>query len=267
MTPRPVPAVGRRKVDGSRDRTVVPLYHQVYVVLRERIRNQQIDPGKPLPGEHQMAEEFGVSRVTIRRTLQMLELDGLVERRRGVGTFAVPKPVEFRDRYNIGGLLQPGRREDAATESRNLRAATIEPPASIAAQFGSTDPVFLLQRLRHLAGEPFTLLTVYLPDAVARRVGRRVLEKQPVLTAIEGAGIYLARTEQAISAQAADEQTASVLKLPIGAPLIAMTSLFSDGDDHPVALLESRYRPDMYEYRTTMVRRGQGAAARWRPLL
>lgn len=46
-----------------------------------------------------------------------------------------------------------------------------------------------------------------------------------------------------------------------------MTSLFSDRADRPLALLEALYRPDLYEYRTTMVRRGRGGAARWRPLL
>lgn len=260
-------AIGRRKVDGTSDRTVVPLYHQVYVVLRQKIRNNEFDPGKPLPGEHQMAEEFGVSRVTIRRTLQSLELDGLVERRRGVGTFAVANPVEFRDRYNIGGLLHAGVRDDAPTESRNLRIASIEPPAHVAHKFGRADKVLVIQRLRHIRNEPFTLLTVYLPDGVARKVGRKALERLAALTAIEQAGLYLARTEQSISAQAADEQAATALGLPIGAPLIFMTSLFSDRDDQPLALLEGQYRPDMYEYRTTMVRRGQGASARWRPLL
>lgn len=259
-------ALGRRKVGAPADRTVVPLYHQVYVVLRQKIRNGEFDPARPLPGEHQMAEEFGVSRVTIRRTLQSLELDGLVERRRGVGTFAVPNPVEFRDRYNIGGLLQGGSGDAAGTESRNLRIASVEPPPHVALKFGSNDKVLVIQRLRHIRNEPFTLLTVYLPDSVARRAGRSALEKLPALTAIEQAGLYLARTEQAISAQAADEQAARALGLPIGAPLIFMTSLFSDRDDQPLALLEGQYRPDMYEYRTAMVRRGQGASARWRPL-
>jgi len=263
---KPQRAVGRRKV-GSVDRTVVPLYHQVYVVLRQKIRNNEFDPTSPLPGEHQLAEEFGVSRVTIRRTLQSLELDGLVERRRGVGTFAIHNPVEFRDRYNIGGLLQTGVRDDGPTESRNLRLATIEPPAPVAEAFGGNGKVLLIQRLRHIRNDPFTLLTVYLPDWVAQHVGRKALEKAPVLSAIEQAGLFLARTEQAISARAADELAARHLGLPIGAPLIYMSSLFSDTEDQPIALLEGLYRPDMYEYRTTMLRRGQGGSARWRPLL
>lgn len=259
-------AAGRRQVGGAASRTVVPLYHQVYVVLRQKIRNNEFDPAKPLPGEHQMAEDFGVSRVTIRRTLQSLELDGLIERRRGVGTFPIPNPVEFRDRYNIGGLLQAGLHGDAPTESRNLRIASIDPPSHVVRMFGSSSKVLLIQRLRHIRNEPFTLLTIYLPEWVAAVAGLKALEKSPAVVAIEQAGLYLARTEQAISAQAADEPAARALGLPIGAPLIFMTSLFSDRDDQPLALLEGQYRPDMYEYRTAMVRRGRGASARWRPL-
>jgi GntR family transcriptional regulator len=257
---------GRRKVGDASDRTVVPLYHQVYVVLRQRIRNNEFDLATPLPGEHQLAEEFGVSRVTIRRTLQALELDGLVERRRGVGTFVLPNRVEFIDRYNIGGLLQTGTRYDAPTESRNLRMGMTEAPAHVAAKFGSSHRVMRIERLRHLRDEPFTLLTVYLPEWVAAQVGHAKLERSTVVTAIEQSGLYLARTEQSISAHAADEHAASALNLPIGAPLIVMVSLFSDRDDQPLALLEGQYRPDMYEYRTAMVRRGQGASARWRPI-
>ena len=145
--------------------------------------------------------------------------------------------------------------------------ATIDPPAHVAEAFGDNGKVLLIQRLRHIRNDPFTLLTVYLPDRIAQHVGRKAIEKTPVLSAIEQAGLYLARTEQAISARAADDLTARHLGLPIGAPLIFMSSLFSDPEDQPVVLLEGLYRPDMYEYRTTMLRRGQGASARWRPLL
>jgi GntR family transcriptional regulator len=247
-------------------RSVVPLYHQVYLALRQRIRGNEFDPAVPMPGEHQFALDFGVSRVTIRRTLEALELDGLVERRRGVGTFAIPRPAEFRDRYNIGGLLAAGGR-DAATESRNLRIERVSPPAEIAARLGTASTVTLVQRLRHVRREPFTLLSAYLAEAVARTVARKALERLPVLIAIEQAGLYLARVTQSISAQAADEESARLLHQPIGAPLIRMVSLFTDRDDRPMVLLEGLYRPDMYEYRTTMLRRGHGASARWRPLL
>ncbi|MFO1457286.1 MAG: GntR family transcriptional regulator [Steroidobacteraceae bacterium] len=255
---------GRRRLGADGDRTVVPLYHQVYVVLRERIRSGAFDPARPMPGEHQLASEFGVSRVTLRRTLQSLESDGLVERRRGVGTFAVPDAAEFRDRYDLGGQVGADGRDEAPAEVRNLGAATVEPPPQVAQMFGSQESVLRLQRLRHLRGEPFTVLTIFLPGWVADSVGRRALERLPAPTALEQAGLHLARTEQSISAVAADEPAAAALRLPLGAPLIFMSSLFADDADRPLMLLEGRYRPDMYEYRTTMLRSGRGAAARWR---
>ena len=96
---------GKQRVNRT-ERTVTPLYHQVYVILRQRIRNGELDMDRPLPGENQLAREFGVSRVTIRKTLHNLELDGLVVKRPSIGTFPVPQPVEFPNRYNIGGLAE-----------------------------------------------------------------------------------------------------------------------------------------------------------------
>lgn len=102
----------------------------------------------------------------------------------------------------------------------------------------------------------------------AQRRGRRLVRRDGadrLLGAREvQAGLHLARTEQSISAVAADEPAAAALRLPLGAPLIFMSSLFADDADRPLMLLEGRYRPDMYEYRTTMLRSGRGAAARWR---
>ena len=86
------------------ERTVTPLYHQVYLALRQKILNGECDPKIALPGEHQLAAKYGVSRVTVRRTLEALELEGLVSRRRGIGTFPVAQAAERQERYNIGGL-------------------------------------------------------------------------------------------------------------------------------------------------------------------
>jgi GntR family transcriptional regulator len=66
-----------------------------------------------------------------------------------------------------------------------------------------------------------------------------------------------------ITATIADDHTATQLQVPVGAPLIAMRTLFSDADDTPVALIEALFRPDRYEYRTTLLRRGSGKDRRW----
>lgn len=78
---------GDSKLDPNQ---VVPLYHQIYLILRERIIEGHYDT-KPLPGELVLAEQFNVSRVTMRRALQDLVKEGLVARGRGKGTFVKPR--------------------------------------------------------------------------------------------------------------------------------------------------------------------------------
>lgn len=261
----PQRTTGRRKV-GSENRTVTPLYHQVYVVLREKIRAGEFDPDRPLPGEHQLAGEFGVSRVTIRRTLQNLELDGLVIRKRGVGTFPVPRPVEFRDRYNIGGLLDPSGADHPVAKSRTLSMKVIASPAHISDALNS-DPVLRIERVRSIKRQPFTLLTVYLPSEIAEQLDRKTLRSTAALIALEQGGFALARSDQSISARAADDVVASLLKVPVGSPLIFMFAFFAGKGDEPLAVMEGLFRPDLYEYRTSALRRGTGQSARWTTLI
>lgn len=263
---KPNRVAGRRQL-GSREPSVVPLYHQVYVLLRQRIRDGAYCFDRPLPGEHQLADDFGVSRVTIRRTLNNLELDGFVERRRGVGTFAIAQPAQFHDRYNIGGLMQPGSRGVAPTASKTLRSGLIAAPGHVARDLGTSGSVFRIERLRHIRGEPFTLMTAYLPEQVSQQINHTTLKETPVLVAIEDSGFFLARTEQSITAREADERQAKLLHQPVNSALIFMSSVFSDKENEPVLLLEGLFRPDMYEYRSAMLRRGRGRSARWTPIV
>lgn len=255
---------GRRAL-GAQTRGVTPLYHQMYLVLRQKIRDGELDGDKPLPGEHQLAEQFGVSRVTVRRTLDSLELEGLIQRRRGVGTFPVAQPVEFRDRYNIGGLTDPEARTGRAAETTTIEAGVTVLPAAVAARFGARHgEVLRIVRVRSFAGEPFTLMTAYIVPAYGERFSRRQMHSTAIPAALLEVGADLARAEQTISASLADELTARHLHVPVGSALIHMTTLFTDADDQPVAWIDALYRPDRYEYRTTMLRRGP--SRRWQPV-
>jgi GntR family transcriptional regulator len=260
-------AIGRR-VLGSGERTVTPLYHQMYLVLRQRIRDGEYPDGRPLPGEHQLAGQFGVSRVTVRRTLQQLEAEGLVVRRRGSGTFPAARPAELQDRYNIGGLkdAQLGGGGDAVITT--LAAGMAPAPAHVAAIFGAGAPSLLrIERQRAIGRDaPFTLLTTWVHPDHAGKLGPRQRRSVQTLAALEDAGVEMVRAEQAVTARAADERAAALLGVPVGAPLIGMTTLFTDREDEPVVYLEALYRPDRYEYRLTMVRRSGGRGERWQAI-
>ena len=253
-----------RRMLGSVGRTVTPLYHQVYLALRQKILNGECDPKIALPGEHQLAAQYGVSRVTVRRTLEALELEGLVSRRRGVGTFPVGQAAERQERYNIGGLTDEAARHAGETQTTTVSIEVIATPADIAAQFGPGHAeVTRIVRRRSAGREPYTVMSAWLPQAVAVTLGRKGLESDALPAALEQAGIALTRAEHVITATVADDHGAAQLQVPVGAPLIAMRTLFSDADDTPVALIAALFRPDRYEYRTTLLRRRSGKDQRW----
>jgi GntR family transcriptional regulator len=246
--------------------SVTPLYHQLYLQLRQKIRSGEFDPSKPLPGEHQLAEQFGVSRVTVRRTLDNLELEGLVHRRRGVGTFPVARPTEFRDRYNIGGLIDAEARGGAAPRVATIESRMVLAPREVAARFGANvTELYRVVRVRSVGADPFTVMTSYLARPYGDRFTRRQLHGLPIPAALEEMGADLARAEQTINATLADERSAGLLRVPVGSPLVEMTTLFADRRDQAVAYLNALYRPDRYEYRTTMLRRSSGKSRRWVP--
>lgn len=258
--------VARRQISGD-DRTVTPLYHQVYVILRQKIRDGELSTDRPLPGENQLAREFGVSRVTIRKTLENLELDGFIVKRRGIGSFPVPQPVEFRDRYNIGGLVESGNGLPDRARLKTLSIDMIDPPGAIRDRLAVTDEepdhgeeqqVLRLIRLRSIRGEPFTIMTAYFSAEHAANLDRRTLKKLAPPAALEAIGVSLERAEQWISARNADQSSAPLLHVPVGSALIFMGTVFHDDRERPVMVLESLYRPDLYEYRSTMQRSRSG---------
>ena len=147
----------------------MPLYHQVYVVLRQRIRNNEFDPRSRCLASTRWqrnsasrASPSGAHSSPSNSTAWSSAAAASAHLRCRIR-------IEFRDRYNIGGLLRAGARHDAPTESRNLRIATLDPPAHVVQKFGSAEQVLLIERLRHIRDEPFNLLTIYLPEWVAGR--------------------------------------------------------------------------------------------------
>jgi GntR family transcriptional regulator len=245
----------------------MPLYHQVYLILRRRILDGELEINRPLPGENRLAGEFGVSRVTIRKSLHNLEQDGFIVKRCGIGSFPVPQAVEFRNRYNIGGLVEAD--DDPADNARpkTLSIETVSPPARVreklagpaeATNVADEQRVLRLTRLRSIRGEPFTIMTAWFSAEHAANIDHRELKKMPPPAALEAIGVALTRAEQWISAKNADETTAPLLQVPVGTALIFMGTAFHDRNEHTVMVMESLYRPDLYEYRSTMRRNRSG---------
>ncbi|MGH8788806.1 MAG: GntR family transcriptional regulator [Cupriavidus necator] len=246
---------------------VVPLYHQIYVVLRQQIVEGRFGQG-PLPGEIDLAKQFHASRVTMRRVFDRLVQEGLVRRHRGLGTFVNPHPVrpaaaagEERGTSLLDNIIDMGQKTSVKVISIDEVHAT--PDVAESLQIEPGDPVVKIVRVRHYRNRPLSHITVYLPADLGRPITRQSLEERPVLRLLEAGGVKLGRASQVLSARLADVVVAPLLDVPVGGALLAVRRVVKDEAGRPVQLLLGQYRPDRYEYRMELSPAGVDSANVW----
>lgn len=143
--------------------SAVPLYDQVEEILRQAIRAGDLEPGQPLPSEPELAATFGVSRLTVRRSLGDLQRAGLIVRRHGVGTFVarvteaqiIPSSLSFTKNMQMVGL-------EPTSTVISLTEASCPDFVAGALEIAEGDPVLVLERLRLADSEPIALERAWL---------------------------------------------------------------------------------------------------------
>jgi GntR family transcriptional regulator len=236
----------------------LPRYHQIYLVLREQLSEGRFGTEVPLPGELELAGQFGVSRVTMRAALDRLAVDGLIVRQRGRGTFARRTPAATPAQANLAGLLENLVSMGLKTAVRLIDLDNIGAPADVAGSLGIArgDPVQKAVRVRSHKNAPFSHITTFVPQAVSSGFSRKQLAAKPMLSLLEEAGVKVAGAEQTVSAKLADHTVAPLLEVELGAALLAVTRIVYDERKRPVQLLRGLYRPDRYEYQMHLSRVG-----------
>jgi GntR family transcriptional regulator len=245
----------------------VPKTRRIYLALREMIASGSIGADAALPGEQALAAEHKVSRVTVRRALAGLEREGLIDRRRGAGTFviggAVAKPMVADLTDVLSNLIEMGR----ATDVRLLSFGYQEPSAAVAEalRLAKGERVQRSVRVRIIDGEPFSYLTTHVPQRIGVTYSEPELASQPLLALLERSGVAVDRASQEVSAALAAPDVAAALNVGIGSALIALTRIVFDAEGRGVEHLHALYRPDRYALRIDLVRTDAAGGRRWTP--
>jgi GntR family transcriptional regulator len=243
----------------------LPKYHQIYLVLREQLHEGRFAAG--LPGEVALAGQFGVARVTVRKALEQLAAEGLIDRAPGRGT--VPRPREraapASERAQLTGLLENIVSMGLRTKARVLSCETLAAPDAVAQalHIAPGTPVQKAVRVRSTPAGPLSLTTTHVPAALARSFGKRELARQPILLLLENSGVRIGRAVQTLSAKLADADVARHLDMQVGSALLAVTRLIFDDQERPVQWLHGLYRPDRYQYEMQLSRVGGIDAKVW----
>ena len=213
----------------------VALHRQTYLVLRDRILRGGWRAGAALPSEERLCEQFGVSRITVRRALSDLQAQGLVERRHGLGTF-VAEGVEAPAARPTLGFVDGLRRYAAGTEVEVIAVEHDVPPPDLAAllQLEPDGAALHAVRRRSRGGVVVMLTDAWIPARLGRRITVAELQRRPLYEVLMAQGVRFGRVVQQIGAQVADPRQAGLLGTEVGAPLLRLVRLIHGLDGVPV---------------------------------
>ncbi|QIK73167.1 GntR family transcriptional regulator [Propioniciclava coleopterorum] len=205
-----------------------------------RAKCQSSAPGTLLPPELELAEQFQVSRMTARQAVQNLAQEGLIERRRGVGSFVAAQPLHRADAV-LYSFTQDMTRRGLRPTSKVLAAAVGTAPAEAEALgLPSTAWVVRIDRIRYANDLPVARERVTLPGDYAG-VLEYDLAAGSLHAALADMGRVMARASGYVMARLATGEDAKLLDLELPATLLVETRLITDVEGRPVERTETSY--------------------------
>lgn len=232
----------------------VPLYYQLANLLSDKIVSRELKTGDRLPTEVELVSEYGISRITVRQALRLLEEERLIRREVGRGTFV----SEYRP--FTGALKVEGSLDDVISLRRNpvkvIEVKTVKAGADDAIQLGIPlgSPIVRAIRIRLYDGEPYSHIVNDLPGEIGRQLSRSDWKGGVLRTIEDTLHLPLRDAEQTVRASLADARLARLLNTKVGAPLLAVERIVRTDQARVVARVRIHYRSDIYAMRVHLSR-------------
>lgn len=223
----------------------LPMHQVIYDDLAARIASGDLAPETKLPGESELAEQFGVSRMTVRQALGRLQDDRLVTRRQGTGTFvaASARPMRrlnrlapFREEFGVG---------EASVETEIKHREVLPPPEHVRRALGLKERAATVHmvRVRHIDDHPASVQESWVPYALVPALAREDLVNGSMYTTLRQHGVELGFAEQEMSAAIVEGQEAAWLQVSAGSPVMLITRITFTPASVAVEYAQSRTLP------------------------
>jgi len=229
-------------------RDKLPLYQQLYEILRNKIKTKEWQVSQLIPSEPELMATYEVSRVTVRQVLDMLVNDGLIYRQRGKGSF-VASPTLEQSMARIVSFTEDMQQRGLQPGTKVLRAGLISATEDVAKnlQVEPGTEMTHLERLRLANNEPMSIEESFLVHSMVKGVLQQDYVTRPLREIIKSTfGIQLVRARQVIRAILATQSMAHVLEIPINSPILFIERVSFSQYDQPIEFLRIYYRGDRY---------------------
>lgn len=239
----------------------VPKHVQLRQIL-ESLVTEDLTPDAPIPSERELMAEFGVSRMTVRQAIGQLVLEGRLHRVRGKGTFVAPPKVDSM--LELTSFTEDMRRRGHEPATVILRSVELEPPAEVRRALSLTpaQTAYRIERLRLADGIPMALENGwYVAGPMPGLLDRDLAGSLYTLFA-RTYGVVIDAAKQTLRSEIADAQTARILGVAMGAPLLVLERTSTAGG-RPVEHITSWYRGDRYQVHIDLARASDAGRVPW----
>lgn len=233
-------------------------YFRIAETLRGRIKAQDYKFGDLLPPEKDLENEFGVSNITIRKALALLVQEGLVVRKRAIGTRVLYKQ-DKRLAIRISGNFKDWY--DSAYAKLNLDVDVMEIvvtdcPERIRSilSLSKDEKIWRMKRVRKINRNPISYYINYGPPSLLGNLSSKEFEKRSFIDIFQDrCNIKLSKIEQQVESTIADMDLASILKARFGDPLFFIENVYYSTENMPVEVTHMYFRGDRYVYKSTIL--------------
>ena len=230
-----------------------PLYRQVYDIMVRKVAQGVWRPGASLPSEQNLAKEMGVSQGTMRKVLDALTAENLLERRQGKGTF-IAENTQERTLFRFFRIARPGGKRmtpERVDETVKLRASRAIERTKLG--LARTDKVVEIVRTRHIEKVPSIHETIVLPAPLFPGIEKRPSLPNSLYSIYQSDyGLNIVATHEELSAQLATAADQEELGIPKGGPILVIERLAVSLQDQKVEWRISRVRSSDLVYAVTL---------------
>lgn len=230
-----------------------PLYDQLRELILNKIVNGEYAVLSQIPSENEFAEQFGVSRITVRQALNQLQLEGYIFKVPGKGTF-VSKPKTFQNISSLQGFAEAMSSAGHEILNRVISAELKQIPMYVVPKLKLPVKanVYEIQRVRLLNRQPVSYELTYLPEHIGLKLKEKAIDLRTtdIFKALEQeCDIPLGHADLSIDATVADEELAALLQVEIGTPVLRVERLTHDANGQPIDYEYLYFSGDTFQYR------------------
>lgn len=225
-----------------------PIYIQIHNQIRQAIEQGKWQVGDRIPAERILAEQFGVSRMTLRQAIQTLVDEGILDRRVGAGTFVASQKVQDR-MAGVTSFTELTRSQGKVPSSKTISYVITTPTLSERERLRLNDKVQVLrmERIRYADQVPICFEVTTVPADLVASFAREEVTTS-LYEALQDRGYAIGRAQQTVSVTLASERIAEYLDTKRGAALLRLRQVTELRDGRPFEYTRTQYVGDRFEF-------------------